>query len=543
MVSTFSGLETARRALSTNQSALMTVGHNIANANTEGYSRQRVNFTQTEAFPSPAFNKPGIPGQMGTGVKAGEVQRVRESFLDIQYREENHKNGYWGARLDALTKMEDIMNEPSDDGISQAMDRFWQSLQDLSVNPEDAGARSVVRQNGEALADTIGTNYSAIQAIQRDYLNEVDVTENKVNSLIRQIDGLNKQIASVEPHGMLPNDLYDQRDVLLDELSAYVNIKVDRVPSGGNAKQMADGKVTVTLANENGRALTGADGQPLTVINGTDLTYEQISMNTVPSESDELEDPLYSISIGGEEIRLSEFSSPGKLFGIAEAYGIYAGAADNPASAAAADIRGIYPDMLRELDMMVSQFAKALNDVHNSNASLSEIDSGENQDIDFFGTGSDVRFANLGDGEYFVGAAKNFRVSDEVRSSLDNIAASSFDGGQAFAGDGSGALALANVKDARLNFGGSTTNVQSFYQSVIGEMAVETSEAGRLERNTASLRESVENRRHSVSSVSLDEEMSLMIQFQHSYNAAARSLTNMDDILDRVINGMGRVGL
>lgn len=549
MLSTFSGLETARRALNTNQQALQTTGHNISNANTEGYSRQRVNFTQTTSFPQPGFNQPGIPGQVGTGVKAGEVQRVREEFLDVQYRQENQKHGYWNSRMDALNKMEDIMNEPTEDGIAQTMDRFWQSLQDLSVNPEDAGARSVVRQRGIALADTIGTSYTSIQAIQRDYANQLEVKENSVNSLLNQIDNLNKQIASVEPHGYLPNDLYDQRDVLVDKLSGFMNIRVDRVASGGMAKDGADGKYTITAVNNSGQPLQ-VDGERVVLVNGSNLTSSRINFNFANSGSPEIEDPLYSLSFispDGEEksMMIKDFQSRGSLLGTAEAYGYYNG--DGPLAEGAAadpsDITGIYPDMLKELDILVTTFAKDLNAVHHANRSLAEINSGTNSEIDFFSTGSAASFSDAADGQFFVGAAKNFHVSDAVMSSLNNIAAATAEDGEAFAGDGSGALALANVKDMTLNFGGNTTNVQSFYQSVIGEMAVDTNEAGRLVRNTASLRGAVEERRHSVSSVSLDEEMAMMIQLQHAYNAAARSLTNVDDILDRIINRMGRVGL
>ncbi|SDO37431.1 flagellar hook-associated protein FlgK [Alkalicoccus daliensis] len=549
MLSTFSGLETAKRALHTNQQALQTVGHNIANANTKGYSRQRVNFTQTEAFPRPGFNQPGIPGQMGTGVKAGEIQRVRESFLDIQFRQENHKNGYWNSRLDALTKMEDIMNEPTADGIAQTMDRFWQSMQDLSVNPEDAGARSVVRQRGIALAETINTSYASIQAIQKDYQNELGVKQTSMNSILRQIDSLNKQIASVEPHGYLPNDLYDQRDTLVDELSSFMNIRVDRVPSGGMAKDMADGKYTITALDKNGSPLQ-VNGENVVLVNGSNLTATQVSLNYSASESGELLDPLYSISFtnaAGEQqsVRISEFNSPGSLLGTAEAYGYYNGEAPIEAGGTAApgDITGIFPDMLRELDILVSSFAKQFNAVHNANHSLTEIKNNETLNIDFFSTGGNTAFGDLAEGEHLVGAARNFGISDSIKASLDNIAAATAENGVAFAGDGSGALALAGVKDAALNFNGNNTNVQSYYQAVIGEMAVDANEAARMERNTASLRGAVEERRHSVSSVSLDEEMAMMIQFQHAYNAAARSLTNMDDLLDRIINRMGRVGL
>ena len=124
MTSTFHGLETAKRAMFTQQQALYVTGHNIANVNTPGFSRQRVNFVQTEPYPAVAMNRPQIPGQMGTGVKAGSVERIRESFLDIQYRNESNKLGYWESRAESLSKMEDIMNEPTDNGLSAVLGRI-----------------------------------------------------------------------------------------------------------------------------------------------------------------------------------------------------------------------------------------------------------------------------------------------------------------------------------------------------------------------------------------------------------------------------------
>lgn len=98
-MSTFHGLEMAKQALFTQQAALYTTGHNIANANTEGYTRQRVNFEANSAFPAAGRNRPEIPGQIGTGVKAGSVQRIRDEFLDVQFRGENSLAGYWEKEL------------------------------------------------------------------------------------------------------------------------------------------------------------------------------------------------------------------------------------------------------------------------------------------------------------------------------------------------------------------------------------------------------------------------------------------------------------
>src|SRR5690606_19149738 len=152
MASTFGGLEIAKRALFTQQSAIYTTSHNISNANTPGYSRQRVNMQTVSPFPAASRNRPEIPGQLGQGVEAGTVQRIRDSFVDMQFRTENTKLGYWEARANALSQMEQILNEPSDTGLSAVLNQFWEALNILSVNPEDTGARAVVQQRGQAVA-------------------------------------------------------------------------------------------------------------------------------------------------------------------------------------------------------------------------------------------------------------------------------------------------------------------------------------------------------------------------------------------------------
>ena len=653
MLSTFHGLETARKALNTTQTSLHTVGHNIANANTEGYSRQRVNTSTAQPFPSPGFNKPGIPGQMGTGVEASSIQRIRDEFLDLQYRGESTQNGYWSARHDAWVKVEDIMNEPTEEGLANQMDQFWESLQDLSVNPEDAGARSVVKQKGIAVAETFNYTYNAIEQIQRDYGEQVENETKDINSLLRQINNLNRQISAVEPHAMMPNDLYDRRDSLVDQLSSHMNIKVDRVSSGGNASSEASGKYTITLLDDAGRS-TG-----IKLVDGSQLSYNELKVEFEgdPGEqqglvkgirfmNDQLTNTEPGDRIGNDEntVRIDSFptrASEGSYLANIRSYG-YVDEEGNE--------YGVFPEMLQELDTMVNTFTTEFNDVHRTGWSLSEIENGskhvqddeETIGFDFFAFSQEL-------GEDGKNAAKYLKVHDAIMASTDNIAASgvgdviaggmevaegstydgdaviavngrfqgnydelsvTYDGSgnwsfqqngddfdpplvfsydasdadaeqsvvvdgltfdfssffdengdlqeepndntvfeidnlrreEAFAGDGSNALALAGVKDTNLDFAGNTTNIQSYYQAVIGEMAVQTSEAGRLAENTDVLRESVNERRLSVSSVSLDEEMTMMIQFQHAYNAAARSLTAVDEMLDRIINQMGLVG-
>ncbi|WP_404445494.1 flagellar hook-associated protein FlgK [Sutcliffiella horikoshii] len=616
MRSTFHSLEVARRGLVTQQTALQTVGHNIANANTPGYTRQRVNFVQTEPYPSPSLNRPQIPGQIGTGVEAGSIQRVRESFLDIQYRGENNKLGYWESRADSLQKMEEIMNEPSETGLSTTLDRFWQAFQDLAVNPTNAGARSVVRQRGLAVAETFQFLSDSLSSVRGDIKNEMDVTLKQVNALSQQINNVNKQIGEIEPHGYLANDLYDELDRLVDELSQLVNIKTSRVGTGGSPDALAEGKLTVDLVDDTGRKIGN-------LVDGANLRVNSFSLEYRADTG-----LVDGFKLGDASFGIGSMEASGKLLGLIDSYGFMQGNTE----------KGLYPDMLNHLDTVAFEFAQEINRVHESGWSISSMETGEHTAFKFFEfQNTDITAGNK------KNAAKLLTVSADIVQSLDNIAASGYNEGivttgefhgyngvenvsvtvqssvdaagvQQFTykvydatqspkkelktsgdftslqalgatlseefidetgnpsvtfnldkvrledvskgnfinvdipktgqvggrvGDGSNAVALAEVKARSLQLNGVSTTFQNYYESVIGGLAVDAQEANRLSHNSETLRLSVDQRRQSVSGVSLDEEMTSMIQYQHAYNASARMITLTDELLDKIINGMG----
>jgi len=517
MLSTFGGLETVRRGMTAQQQALYVTGHNIANANTPGYSRQRVNFVQTPPYPYPSQNRPVIPGQIGTGVEGGTVQRMREEFLDVQYRGENMKFGYWNMRSDALKKMEEIMNEPSEEGLAKTLDRFWQSLQDLAVNPSNSGARSVVRQRGIAVAETFHYLSSSLKSIQNDLKNEMDVTIQAVNSLAEQLNSLNKQIGETEVHGYLPNDLYDERNRLLDELSQYVNIRVTTVPSGGSALKIAEGRFTVEIVDKTSGATIG------TLVDGRNGTVQKFDVQY--KDNVKKEGPVVSFSLGTQTFpTFMNLKENGKLGALLYSYGY--------SEDGGTTVNGLYPEMLNNLNAMAKAFADEFNKIHASGWSVYEINNGK---IDPNGPTPNRFFVYGTDPNKIAGTLD---ISDNIKNSLDYIAASQT--GQL--GDGSNATALAEVKIKPMSIAGSTTTIQNFYESVIGQMAVNAQEAKRLADNSDTLRQSVDERRMSVSSVSLDEEMTNMIKFQHAYNASARMITMIDQMLDKIINNMGIVG-
>ena len=133
------------------------------------------------------MNRSGITGQIGTGVQAGSVQRIRDSFADLQYRTQNNKLGYYSSVGESLIKMEEVMNEPSDSGLQATMNQFWNALQTLTANPENSGARSVVASTGQMVADTFNYYYNSLTAIQQDIGDQIDVTVKEINTIILPI--------------------------------------------------------------------------------------------------------------------------------------------------------------------------------------------------------------------------------------------------------------------------------------------------------------------------------------------------------------------
>ncbi|MFH5778016.1 flagellar hook-associated protein FlgK [Heyndrickxia oleronia] len=484
MFSTFHGLETAKRGMNTQQSALYVTGQNISNANTLGYTRQRVNFEATPAYPAASMNRPQIPGQMGTGVQAGSIQRIRDSFLDLQFRGENNKLGYWNTKAESLSKLEDIMNEPSDSGLAATLGQFWQSLQDLSVNPENDGARSVVLQRGQAVAETFRYLSDSIKGVQKDLGNEVNVSIRNINSILKQIGEVNKQISEVEPHGYVPNDLYDERDRLVDELSGYVNIKVEVKKSGGNPSDIAEGIYNIKILNDDGTTgVSLIEGSKYGEINEIDET------NPV--------DTLTFTGADGSSNGLSFDKLPtGKIRGLIESFGYTDGG----------NIKGIYPEMLAQLNDLASTFITKFNEQHKKGFTLD-------------GTGGEDFFSGT--------SAEDIKV---IITSNKDIAASA----NGDKGDGQNAIDLSKVQ--------STADITSKYQSIIGKLGVDAQQANRLTSNTANLLQSADERRQSVSAVSIDEEFINMIKYQQAYNASARNITIVDEMLDKIINGMGLGG-
>ena len=315
-------LSTGRTALLTQQKAIDVTGHNIANVNTDGYSRQRVNMETNEPYSSQ-------PGQTGTGVRAAEIQRIYDRFLGAQINNENQNLGNWETQKGVLERVEIIFDESSGYGLNQAMSEFWNAWQDLANNPSDYAGRAALLAKSETMTATFNNICSNLEQIQTDIDTSIMGTVKEINSIAERIAGLNQKIALTEVGGQNANDYRDSRDLLLNELSLMINI---------DSFENSDGKITVLVAG----------GRPL---------VENISswnLSTQPDVDSDFQDIAWTDS-DGNLVDITDSISGGKLKGWLEARDV------------------TIPDYLSKLDNLAEGIITEVNDLHKAGLGLNDV--------------------------------------------------------------------------------------------------------------------------------------------------------------------------
>lgn len=227
MGSTFSGIELGKRSIIANTDAITTAGHNISNANTEGYSRQRVMIKEFDPLYKPDLTRPERPGMIGQGVDVQSINRIRDELLDKRIVAQANQESYWDTRSNYYTMIEQVYNEPYEVSIRSNMDKFWESWQELSINPESKAARQAVVTRGETLTDSIQQKWESLDGIAKIVDGDIEATVRQVNNITKQIAAVNNEIVRSKAMGDNPNDLLDRRDLLVDKLSELIDITTD----------------------------------------------------------------------------------------------------------------------------------------------------------------------------------------------------------------------------------------------------------------------------------------------------------------------------
>lgn len=476
MRSTFFGLNTAYSGLQTQRRLLDTTAHNVANVSTPGYTRQRVEIQATPAWPVPGLNRPAGAGQLGTGVEAIDHIRLRDQFADIQFRETNSSYGEWQARAETLEPLDTLLGEPGGAGLSDLLTAYWDSWQALSNQPESAAARESVRRAGEELAFGFNDMDAELVRIEAEADSRIANGVVHVNELAGQINALNVEIGRLVQVGLTPNDLLDQRDVLIDELSEYVDITV--------TEPGTDMQVTIAVNGGGGPIATPLVDSVAGVV--SPLAIDAAGNATVGG-------------VPGGGIALDS----GRLKGLVDAR------------------ETVIPGYRATLDTLAADIVAQVNAVHSAGYGLDGV------------TGRDF-FDPAG-----VTAA-TIALDAALAGSTDVLAASATAGD--VPGGSDNAIALAQLQFDSHLIGGQTTTIDGFHASWVSQVGLDVDQAMRMAELQQGVLDGATERRDRVGGVNLDEEITDMLRFQESYNAAARMMTTMDEMLETIVSRMGVVG-
>lgn len=447
-ISSFYGLQTSLRGLIAQQRMLDTTGHNIANASTAGYSRQEALLSASKALQITVSGAGNMVGaHLGAGVDVQGFRRIRDQFIDAQYRAQNTSLSDWKARSEALDSAELSLAEPGDTGINAQLTKFWKAWSDLVNAPNDDAAKQAVVQQAQGLADSIHSVRQQMVMAQEGAMGQYDQIVQpggEVSQIATELASLNKVISQHLVHGDSPNDLMDRRDLLLDKLSTYGQISVEQLDSGSLNVAFVDGTSGTTYPIVTDQAIDWAGP------------------------------PAGGWSPGGQM---------GGLLGVARTPG------------------GTIDGYLATLDTFASNLATSVNGAYGGT---------------FFSTGAP--------------AGATINVAASIQATPSTITSGT-------GGPGSSDLALA-VSQLKGN-----ASIDGAYKAFVAKVGGDFNEATRMQTNAQILTDSVENRRQSVAGVSMDEEMSNLVRFQRAYQASARAMSTMDEMLDVLINRTGRVGL
>ena len=471
------GLNTAIRALLTQQLAINTTAHNIANSNTPGYSRQQVLMETTDPFTVPAQNRSATAGQLGTGVTAQVVRRIRDEFLDKEFRTQNEALAYWRSLASGVHTVEDLFNEPSDNGLGKVLANFWNRWRDLTNDPANSAVRLTLREQASELASYIRHANNEIVRQQYHVDEQIVTSVATINSIARQIESLNGQIAKVLAIGDMPNDLRDRRDLLVDQLSHVVKI---------SAFEADNGTMAVTIG---GAQLVG------------DNYLNEIDASGLNPQG--FHDLIWSGD--GSAVNITGGETSALLY----------------------QRDSLFADNLTSLNDFASALITNINAQHALGFGLNG-----STDLDFF---TDSGVAGQEAATIDLDALILADLNNIAAAGNDPTTPAGITGGPA---DNSNALAITAVQFALLMNAGQAT-MDDFYRGMMSTLGSQGDHADKQAANQDLLVQHVESGRQSLSGVSLDEEAANITRFQRAFEGAARMITTLDSMMDTIVNKMG----
>ena len=591
----FATFNIAKSGMTVQQKSIDVTSHNIANANTVGYTRQVARVVTSRAYGGLTIGSSTQPGQIGTGAEISKIDRIRDSFLDYQVRSENSILGKYQSRHDYLYQVESIFNEPSTTGISSLIGKFYDSFQELSKQPNSSNSRTVAAQQTLALTDSLNSTYKQLESLKTNVHDMLKSNVTDINSLLSQIDRVNQEIISVTVSGNTPNDLMDKRDNLLDELSGKFAITVENDKFNGIIVKTKDsgGMRANTLINsspnkeistfsyvtsvEKDESDTTGSTYIVTYYKNGDMSNEKNKETLKITGMDEakakeiLDNRIIWSDNSGQAAKSDGF--PIKSTEVINYEQLMMFKSDSGNVGGLVSVQKDIEDYMTQLNKLAKSIALSVNAVHSGKKDASEdkMPLFVNSEVAKYDSeGNITNLEEILENEEKI-SAKNITVSKEILNDVMKIiTGADSDSGE---GDGSRALAIAQLKDVLIRIqdingtiidredlfnplkGGSGgvidgtlgmtsalsgIKVEGYFKDTIDRLGVQAQESERMVINQETLLYSIDETRASVSGVSLDEEMANLVQFQHAYNANAKIISTIDELLEVVINGLKR---
>lgn len=501
----FFGLFNAHRGLIAAQVALNTIGHNISNANTPGYSRQRVDLSQAPSYALPT-NFQDTANQLGQGPAILQITRSKDVYLDGQFRLANAKLGMNSDGRDVLGQVEGIISEPTPDSLNNTLQTFFDAAQEMSLHPESTATRTSFVQQALDMVSIFQLQANQMADLRKNLVgdtadpssfatSQLAVNVASINSKLSAITDLNNSIVSLKSTGAEPNDLMDQRDKILDDLSTLVDISV---------KNYDNGQIDLIM------------GGVTMIQGGRQIESLEVLQNPGPAP---LPDDMPSLvrTVTGQVVLndgAGQEITSGKLKGIINMGG------NDPSLTTVRSILGKLDTLLNEVVTQVNALQVAGRDkngnlnppaIFQQNAALNP-----GQTLNIF----------------------HWEVNASVVTDTSLIAAAIDDptatGGFAGVGDGRNATALAQLRDQ--TFAALGTNFTDYLTGSISKLSVDSSTFQNASKIQQNLTQAIELQRQAISGVNVDEETIDLLRYQRAFEATSKTIKTLDEIFQTIIN-------
>ena len=460
---------------------MQTISQNIANAETPGYSRQEAQLVANTPVKLPF-------GMVGTGVSVSTIIRKRDMLLDETFRAAEVQTGEMELRGNLLSQMEGVFGEPTDAGMSNALDQFWNAWSDLSSNPSSSAARGVVQQRGRQVAQLFNSYDTQLTQQRTDSMERLSGTVAQINAYASQIAGLNTRILSSESSGAPANDLRDRRDMALDSLARIAGTRVIN---------QANGTVSVVIGNST--LVDGDSARPLSV---------QLEIPTPP--------PTVTPSDIAVRIRLGD--SPDKLQPLS---GELKAIVDN--------LNTNIPGLRGRLDAMASSLATTVNGAHTTGYTFAGTVIPGTAAGNFFDAGTlanPVRGSTLKLDAIVAADATKIAASSDANAPTDNAVAQAMSALRTDSGSVTYTSPAGVIE---------TNSFLGFFRNTVTTLGIDVRAAQDDASVYQTLSEQSDARRQSVSGVSTDEELVQMLRVQQSYTAATKLIRVADEMLQTLL--------